>query len=106
MLNSHVPKPEENDQKLLTQSVLRENATHDQESWRISTLVRCAETEPREAECQLGSSLPSQEKLVSILTYTGGANTLLVVQRPEERLLTWCMEEFFFLNQTEKKMYK
>ena len=62
--------------------------------------MRCVETEPREAECQLGSSLPSQEKLVSILTRTGGANTLLAAQRPEERLFTWCTE-IFFLNQTE-----
>lgn len=26
----------------------------------------------------------------------GGANTLLVAQRPEERLFTWCIEEIFF----------
>lgn len=37
----------------------------------------------------------------------GGANTLLVAQRPEERLFTWCIEEIFFSKPNRlKKMYK
>lgn len=81
--------------KIANSISVKKKCYHDQESWRISALIRCVETEPREAECQLGSFLPSQEKLVSTLTYTGGANTLLVAQRPEERLFTWCMENSF-----------